>query len=355
MSRRIAVIAGDGVGPEVTAAALPVVEAAVAAGGGEPLAFDALPWGSRYYHEHGRMMPEDALERLAGYEAIFLGAIGSPEVPDHVTVWGVILPIRQSFGQYVNLRPARLLPGLTSPLRDRGPKDIDLVVVRENSEGEYADVGGRLHRGTLDEVAVQSSVFTRRGIERIVEYAFGLAERRPRRLLASATKSNSWAYAMTLWDEVVADVSVRHPDVAVAKYHVDALATRFVTAPDSLDVVVCSNLFGDILSDLAAGLVGSLGVAGSANLDPTRRHPSMFEPIHGSAPDIAGTGLANPFGAISAGSLMLEHLGLAEEAALLTRALERACERPETRTPDVGGTGTTASVAEALVSFVRAA
>jgi tartrate dehydrogenase/decarboxylase/D-malate dehydrogenase len=356
MAERIAVIGGDGVGPEVVEGAIVVLDAALeATGRQERLEFDRLPWGSAYYLEHGRMMPADALERLAEYDAIVLGAIGSRDVPDHVTVWGLILPIRQSFQQFVNLRPAKLLPGLVSPLRDVTPDDIDIVCVRENSEGEYSGVGGRMQSGPDNEIAVQSSVFTRQGIERICEYAFALAESRPRRLVASATKSNSWAHAMTLWDEVCASVAERHPDVTVVKYHVDALVTRFVIAPESIDVVVCSNLFGDILSDLAAGLLGSLGVAGSANIDPTRRYPSMFEPVHGSAPDIAGTGMANPYGAIWSGAMMLEHLGLAEEARLVMGGLECASLEPETRTPDVRGVGTTRSVSEAIAAHVRSA
>ena len=354
MGERIAVIGGDGVGPEVVEAAIDVLDAALdATGRRERLEFDRLPWGSAHYVEHGRMMPPDALEQLAGFEAIVLGAIGSPDVPDHVTVWGLILPIRQSFQQYVNLRPTKLLPGLVSPLRDVTPDDIDIVCVRENSEGEYSGVGGRMQSGLDNEIAVQSAVFTRQGIERICEYAFDLAERRPRRLVASATKSNSWAHAMTLWDEVCASVAERHPNVTLVKYHVDALVTRFVVAPESIDVVVCSNLFGDILSDLGAGLLGSLGVAGSANIDPTRTYPSMFEPVHGSAPDIAGTGTANPYGAISSGAMMLEHLGLSEEAAIVTQGLEWASLQPATRTPDVQGVGTTRSVSAAIAAHVR--
>lgn len=355
MTTRIAVIAGDGIGPEVIEAAIPVLEAAVEATGADPLTFDRLPWDSRSYLDSGRMMPSNGLERLAEYDAIYLGAIGSQEIPDHLTVWGLIMPIRQAFDQYVNLRPVKLLPGVPSPLSDRGPEDVDIVCVRENSEGEYADVGGRVHEGHESELAVQASVFTRRGVERVVEYACQLAESRPRRRLASATKSNAWAYGMTLWDEVCAEVVARHPGLDYSKYHVDALAARFVTAPDSLDVVVCSNLFGDILSDLGAAIVGGLGVAGSANIDPSRRHPSMFEPVHGSAPDIAGTESANPFGAVWAGSMMLAHLGLEQEAHLVAHGLEQAAASPGTRTVDLGGTATTAEAAEAVAAHIRAA
>jgi tartrate dehydrogenase/decarboxylase/D-malate dehydrogenase len=349
---KVAVIPGDGIGQEVIPASLRVLDAAADALGQPRLEPTHLPWSCAYYAREGRMMPPDALEVLDGHDAILLGAIGSPEVPDHTAVWGLIMPIRQSFRQFVNLRPIKLLPGVQSPLRDRGPEDLDIVVVRENSEGEYADVGGHVHRGHDEEVAVQTGVFSRKGIERIVEYAFAIAERRPRRQVASATKSNAWAYAMPLWDEVCLEVAGRHPDVAFTKYHVDALAARFATAPDSLDVVVASNLFGDILSDLGAALAGSLGTAPSGNIDPTREHPSMFEPIHGSAPDIAGQGIANPFGAIWAGAMMLEHLGRDEEAALVVDALEWASAQPETRTPDLGGSGTTESVAAAVAGRV---
>jgi tartrate dehydrogenase/decarboxylase / D-malate dehydrogenase len=355
VTARIAVIAGDGIGPEVIDAAIPVLEAAVEATGVEPLTFDRLPWSSRYYLETGRMMPTDALEQLAEYDAIYLGAIGSPEVPDHVTIWGVIMPIRQAFDQYVNLRPVKLLPGVQSPLRDRRPEEVDIVCVRENSEGEYADIGGRVHERHDSELAVQASVFTRRGVERVVEYACRLAESRPRRRLASATKSNAWAYGMTLWDEVCAEVVARHPELEFSRYHVDALAARLVTAPDSLDVIVCSNLFGDILSDLGGAIVGGLGVAGSANIDPSRRHPSMFEPVHGSAPDIAGTGSANPFGAVWAGSMMLAHLGLEQEAGLVVQGLEHAAASPETRTVDLGGSATTDEAAAAVLGHIRSA
>jgi tartrate dehydrogenase/decarboxylase/D-malate dehydrogenase len=353
MHYRIAVIAGDGIGGEVTPAALHVLDAATEVIGLRQLEQTPLPWGSEYYARHGRMMPNDGLDLLGEHDAILLGAIGSSEVPDHVAVWGLIMPIRQGFRQYVNLRPTRLLPGVESPLRGRESADLDIVVVRENSEGEYANVGGHVHRGHEEEVAVQASVFSRKAIERIVEYAFQLAESRPRRQVASATKSNAWAYAMPLWDEVCLEVATRHPEVEFSKYHIDALPTRFVTAPDSLDVVVASNLFGDILSDLGAALAGSLGIAPSANIDPTRTHPSMFEPVHGSAPDIAGKGIANPFGAIWAGAMMLEHLGCGQEAALVLDALEWASARPETRTPDLGGGGTTATVAEAIAARIR--
>lgn len=352
MTLRIAVIPGDGVGPEVVPAGASVVDAAFDATGRPRVAWQYLPWGSNHFLEHGRMMPSDALEVLGEHDAIYLGAIGSPLVPDHVTVWDTILPIRQTFQQFVNVRPARLLPGIASPLA--GDPPIDIVCIRENTEGEYAHVGGRVHRGLDNEVAIQTGVFTRAGVRRVAEYAFTYARMHGRRTVASATKSNAWAYSMTLWDEVVAEVAAQHSDIDFQKFHVDALAARYVTAPETLDVVVCSNLFGDILSDLGAGLVGGLGVVGSANIDPSGRSPSMFEPVHGSAPDIASTGRANPFGAVWAASLMLEHLGLNEEARLVIDALEWAALSPQTRTPDVAGTGTTDSVAAAIAERTRA-
>ena len=345
---QVAVIAGDGIGQEVTPAALTVVEA-VARTHGFAIDVTAHPWGCEYYLAEGRMMPADALERLRAADAIYLGAIGAPSVPDHVSVWELILPIRQRFEQFVNLRPMRLLAGVPGPLRDRGPADIDWVCVRENSEGEYAGLGGRLHRGTPHEVAEQTGLFTRRGIERVVRYACELAMRRPRKLLASATKSNALQHSMVLWDEVVDAVAADFPALTIRKYHVDALAARMVTHPQTLDVMVASNLFGDILTDLGAAVTGSLGVAPGANLDPSRAHPSMFEPIHGSAPDIAGRGIANPIGAIWAAALMLEHLGEADAAARMTAALEHVLAEGRVRTPDLGGTATTADMTRAVV------
>ncbi|MGE0814428.1 MAG: tartrate dehydrogenase [Vicinamibacterales bacterium] len=352
-SRRcdIAVIAGDGIGQEVTPAAMAVVRAAAGRHGFVVRATDH-PWGCEYYLREGRMMPADALDRLRTADAIFLGAIGAPGVPDHVSVWELILPIRQRFEQFVNLRPMRLLPGVPGPLAGRGPADIDWVCVRENSEGEYAGLGGRLHRGTPHEVAEQTGLFTRRGVERVVRYACELAMRRPRKLLASATKSNALQHSMVLWDEVVDEVAREFPTLTVRKYHVDALAARMVTHPESLDVMVASNLFGDILTDLGAALTGSLGVAPGANLNPARTSPSMFEPIHGSAPDIAGRGIANPVGAIWAAALMLEHLGEAEAGREVIAALERLLAEGRVRTPDLGGTATTADVTAAVVASV---
>ena len=306
----------------------------------------ALPWGCEYYLAEGRMMPADGLERLRASDAIFLGAIGAPTVPDHVSVWELILPIRQRFEQFVNLRPMRLLAGVPGPLRDRAPADIDWVCVRENSEGEYAGLGGRLHRGTPHEVAEQTGLFTRRGIERVVRYACELAMTRPRHLLASATKSNALQHSMVLWDEVVDEVARDFPALTIRRYHVDALAARMVTHPQTLDVMVASNLFGDILTDLGAAVSGSLGVAPGANLDPTREHPSMFEPIHGSAPDIAGRGIANPIGAIWAAALMLEHLGQPAASREIVAAIEHVLAEGSVRTPDLGGKATTTELAD---------
>ncbi len=345
----LAVVAGDGIGREVTPAALAVV-AAAARTHGFSITPVAYPWGCEYYLQEGRMMPVDALARLRGCDAIYLGAIGAPTVPDHVSVWELILPIRQRFEQYVNLRPMRLLAGVPGPLRDRKPEDIDWVCVRENSEGEYAGLGGRVHRGTPHEVAEQSGMFTRRGIARAVRYACELAMARPRRLLASATKSNALQHSMVLWDEVVDEVARDFPVLTVRKYHVDALAARMVTHPQTLDVMVASNLFGDILTDLGAALSGSLGVAPGANLNPPREHPSMFEPIHGSAPDIAGKGIANPVGAIWAAALMLDHLGQAEAGRCMVQAIEGVVAAGQVRTPDLGGTATTRDMTDAIIA-----
>lgn len=351
--RRIAVIAGDGIGPEVIDAALPVLERAARLSGIE-LEWTTLPWGCDYYQAHGQMMPDDALTVLRRHDAIFLGAIGRPDVPDHVSVHGLILPIRRQFHQFVNLRPMRLLAGVASPLARRGPEHLDMVCVRENSEGEYVSVGGRFDIGSENERAEQTGVFTRSGIERVVRYAFELAATRPRRRLASATKSNALQHSMVLWDEVAADIAREFPQVEYQPYHVDALAARMVTHPESLDVIVASNLFGDILTDLGAALTGSLGLAPGANLDPTHQWPSMFEPIHGSAPDIAGRGIANPIGTIWAGALMLEHLGASSSAAQLVTAIEVELREGQTRTPDLGGTATTLEMAEAVAARLRA-
>jgi tartrate dehydrogenase/decarboxylase / D-malate dehydrogenase len=350
---RLAVIPGDGIGREVTPAAMRVLDAA-ATGTGIVFERTEHAWGCDYYRETGRMMPADGLERLRDADAIYLGAIGHPSVPDHVSVWELILPIRQRFEQYVNLRPMRLLPGVPGPLAGRSAPDIDMVCVRENSEGEYAGLGGRLHRGTAYEVAEQTGLFTRMGIERVVRHAFQVARSRPRRLLASATKSNALQHSMVLWDEVVDEVAKAFPEVTMRKYHVDALAARMVTHPQTLDVIVASNLFGDILTDLGAAVSGSLGVAPGANLNPERRFPSMFEPIHGSAPDIAGQGIANPIGAIWAAALMARHLGHPDLHDRIVAAIEQVLAAGAVRTPDLGGTNGTDAMTDAIAAAVGA-
>jgi tartrate dehydrogenase/decarboxylase/D-malate dehydrogenase len=313
-------------------------------------AWQSFPWGCDYYAEHGRMMPGDGLDRLAGFEAILLGAVGSPSVPDHVSLWGLLIPIRRTFDQYVNLRPVRLLPGVKTPLRPERVEGLDLVVVRENTEGEYSEVGGRLFRDTPRELAIQEAVFSRTGVERVARFAFDLARSRRHRL-TSATKSNGIVHTMPFWDQVVAEVSKGYPDVVLTNTHVDALAAQLVLDPRRFDVIVASNLFGDILSDLAPAVAGSIGIAPSGNIDPTRRHPSMFEPVHGSAPDIAGAGTANPVGALWAGVLMLEHLGEHDAAAALMTAVETVVGAGVT-TPDLGGSATTATVVDAVVDAV---
>jgi tartrate dehydrogenase/decarboxylase/D-malate dehydrogenase len=345
----IAVIPGDGIGTEVVASARAVLDALDRCHGLD-LTYEELDWSCRRYLDTGAMMPDDGLETLAGHDAILLGAVGWPGVPDHVSLWGLLIPIRRAFRQYVNLRPIRVFDGVDSPLRyaDQG---VDFVVVRENVEGEYSEIGGRLNRGFPDEMAVQESVFTRAGVTRIVDYALDLAEERRGRL-TSATKSNGIVHTMPFWDEVVAERTAKHPEVAWEQVHIDALAAKFVLDPASFDVVVASNLFGDILSDLAAAVAGSIGIAPSANLDPTRTHPSMFEPVHGSAPDIAGKGVANPIGAVWSCVLMLEHLGASEATGELMRAVETVLADPATRTRDLGGTASTEQVTARLVELV---
>jgi len=346
-SFRIAVIAGDGIGREVIPAGMAAIEAATR-GAGVDVSFTEFPWGCDYYTQHGRMMAEDAYDQLETFDAIYLGAIGAPSVPDRVSA-AIILAIRQRFDQYVNLRPMRLLPGLVSPLANRGAADIDMICVRENSEGEYAGVGGRVHVGTPREVAQQTGVFTRFGIERILRYGFELATKRPRRMLASVTKSNALTHSMVLWDEVADEVRKEYPSVEFRKYLVDAVAARMVTHPQTLDVMVTSNLFGDILTDIGSAISGSLGIAPGANINPERTHPSMFEPIHGSAPDIAGKGIANPIGAIWAGALMLDHLGQRAIHDRILGAVERVVAAGTVLTPDLGGKARTEEVAGAIV------
>ena len=350
---RIAVIAGDGIGKEVIPAGMQVLDMAGEQEGFR-CDFTQIPWGCDYYLQAGRMMDADGIAQLLQYDAIYLGAIGDPRVADHVSARELILPLRQRLGQYVNLRPMRLLPGITSPLANRGAADIDMICVRENSEGEYCGIGGRLHGGTDAELAEQTGVFTRRGIERIARYAFQLASARPRKMLASATKSNALQHAMVLWDEVVADVAKEFPQVELKKYHVDALCARMVTHPQTLDVIVASNLFGDILTDIGSAISGSLGVAPGGNINPERTTPSMFEPIHGSAPDIAGKGIANPIAAIWAGAMMLDHLGERPAHDRILAAIESVLADEKVKTPDLGGRATTADMTRAVTAAMSA-
>ena len=351
MTHTIGVIAGDGIGREVIPAGIAAIEAATK-GTDISLKFTELGWGCDYYLKHGRMMDEDGFEKAARFDAIYLGAIGDPRVLDHIAVWELLLPLRQRFQQYVNLRPMRLLPGLTSPLANRGPADIDMICVRENTEGEYAGLGGRIHVGTPYEVAEQTGLFTRHGIERILRFGFETAMKRPRKLLASATKSNALRHAMVFWDDVAEVVRKDYPQVEYRKYHVDAIAARMVTHPASLDVIVASNLFGDILTDIGSAISGSLGIAPGANINPERNFPSMFEPIHGSAPDIAGKGIANPIGAVWAGAMMMEHLGHKDIHDKILGAVERVVKSGTVRTPDLGGKATTKAMADAIVSEI---
>jgi len=344
---RIAVIPGDGIGREVVPEGLRVLEA-VGRRYGIAWTFDEFDWGCARYERTGRFMPEDGLEAIRHHDAIFLGAVGWPTVPDHVSLWGLLIPIRRTFDQYVNLRPVRLFEGVPCPLAGKRPGDIDMVIVRENTEGEYSQIGGRLYAGTEREVVVQESVFTRFGVDRILRFAFELARSRPRRKLTAATKSNGIIHTMPFWDERLAAIAAEYPDVTWEKYHIDILTAHFVRRPETFDVVVGSNLFGDILSDLGAAVAGTIGIAPSANLDPTRRHPSMFEPVHGSAPDIAGRGIANPIGQIWSGALMLEHLGEPQAAAAIVRAIERVLKEGRVRTPDMGGTATTEELGRAI-------
>jgi tartrate dehydrogenase/decarboxylase/D-malate dehydrogenase len=346
----IAVIAGDGIGREVIPVGVAALQAATR-GTDLALSFTELPWGCEFYRKHGRMMDEDGFEQLATFDAIYLGALGAPGVSDVVSA-GLILAIRQKFDQYVNLRPMRLLPGLTSPLGNRSAAEIDMVCVRENSEGEYSGVGGRIHRGTPNEVAQQVGVFTRVGIERILRYGFEVASKRPRRMIASATKSNALTHSMVMWDEIAEIVRQDYPAVEYRKYHVDALAARMITHPQSLDVMVTSNLFGDILTDIGSAISGSLGIAPGANINPERTHPSMFEPIHGSAPDIMGKGIANPIGATWAAALMLDHLGRKDLHDRVLGAIERVVASGKVRPPDLGGKSTTQDVASAIVGEI---
>jgi tartrate dehydrogenase/decarboxylase/D-malate dehydrogenase len=347
---RIAVIGGDGIGPEVIDQAIRVADAGCRHDHAA-IEWNRLPWSSAYYHQTGHMMPADGWDQLRRHDAILLGAIGSPDVPDHVTLHGLLLPLRRRFDLYVNLRPAYLFEGVQSPLRDKAPGSIDMLVYRENTEGEYAPIGGRLYEGTPHEVALQTNTFTRRGCERIIRAAFEGARKR-RRKLTSITKSNAQQFGMVLWDEVFKAVARDYPDIQASSLLIDAAAMDFVRKPEVFDVVVASNLFGDILTDLSAIITGSMGLAASANINPERAYPSMFEPVHGSAPDIAGKGIANPLAAILSAGMLLDHLGLAKSAAAVRKGVATVLQAGKPRTPDLGGNAKTTEVTEAVLAAI---
>jgi tartrate dehydrogenase/decarboxylase/D-malate dehydrogenase len=346
---RIATIPGDGIGKEVIPAGQRAVEAVSKRHGFEVI-WDEFDWSCERFAETGRMMPDDGIARVRSHDAIYLGAVGFPGVPDHVSLWGLLIPLRRELDQYANVRPVRLLRGIRSPLEGRGAEDIDFVVVRENVEGEYSEVGGRVYQGTEREAVVQEAVFTRHGVDRIMDFAFGLAEKRSRRHVTSATKSNGIVHTMPFWDERFRAAAERYPDVETAQYHIDILTAHFVLHPDWFDVVVASNLFGDILSDLGPAVAGSIGIAPAANINPGRSFPSMFEPVHGSAPDIAGLGIANPIGAIWSGAMMLEHLGHPEAAQELEAAIETSLGAARSRTRDLGGSADTETALNAVLA-----
>jgi tartrate dehydrogenase/decarboxylase/D-malate dehydrogenase len=351
---KIAAIPGDGIGTEVIEAGVEVLKALAAREGKFAFHFDHFDWGGEYYKKHGRMMPENGRDLIRHHDAILFGSAGHPDIPDHITLWGLRLNICQPFDQYANVRPTRILPGITSPLRAVKDKELDWVIVRENSEGEYAGVGGRVHQGSPLEAATDVSMFTRAGVERIMRFAFALARSRPRKLLTVVTKSNAQRHAMVMWDEIAVEVSREFPDVTWDKMLVDAMTMRMVVRPQSIDTVVATNLHADILSDLAAALAGSLGIAPTANLNPERNFPSMFEPIHGSAFDIMGKGIANPVGTFWSAVMLLEHLGENAAAARLMKAIERVTADPALHTPDLGGSANTRKVTDAVVTAIRA-
>ena len=351
MVHRVAVIPGDGIGKEVLPEGTRVLESA-----GRRFGFDlewtTLDWSCEVYTRTGRMMPEDGLDQLRLFDAIYLGAVGFPGVPDHVSLWGLLIPIRRGFRQYIARRPVRLLTGVRSPLAGRGPDDIDMVIVRENNEGEYSEIGGRLYAGTTEELAVQSAMFTRRGCDRVIRYAFELAMTRPKRHVTSATKSNGIIHSMPYWDERFAAMAAQYPDVRTSQYHIDILTAHFVQHPDWFDVVVGSNLFGDILSDLGPAIAGSIGIAPGANINPEKDYPSMFEPVHGSAPDIAGQALANPIAQIWTGAMMLDHLGHADAGSAVLGAIEAVVRDGKVLTRDLGGMASTSDVGKAIAELV---
>lgn len=350
---KLAVIPGDGIGVEVVPEGLKALQAA-ARRYKFSVDLDHFDFAScAYYGKHGRMMPDDWKAKIGGHDAIFFGAVGMPSVvPDHISLWGSLLLMRREFDQYVNLRPVKLMPGVPAPLAGRKPGDIDFFVVRENTEGEYSSIGGRMFHNTEREFVLQETVMTRVGVDRILKYAFELAQRRPRRKLTSATKSNGISITMPYWDERVAEMKKAYPDVAVDQYHIDILTAHFVLNPDRFDVVVASNLFGDILSDLGPACTGTIGIAPSGNINPDRKFPSLFEPVHGSAPDIAGKGVANPIGQIWSAAMMLDHLGEAEAGAAIVRAIEEVLAKKDYRTPDLGGTADTKACGQAVADAI---
>ena len=348
---RIAVIMGDGIGKEVVPEGMRVLDVA-AERFGFKLEWTPFPWSCEYYSSKGEMMPKNGLDILKEYEAIFLGAVGYPGVPDHVSLWGLLIPIRRGFQQYVNFRPVRNMRGITSPLRDIEAGKIDFCVVRENNEGEYSNIGGMMYEGTDQEFVVQETVFTRKGVERIMRFAFDLARKREKKKVTSVTKSNGIVFTMPYWDEIFKGIAKAYPDVKTDQYHVDALSAMFVQHPEQFDVVVGSNLFGDILSDLGAAVAGSLGIAPSGSLNPERKFPSMFEPVHGSAPDIAGKGIANPIGQILSGALMVHHLGYPEAARAIEKAVEVAVADRKIKTRDLGGEASTQQMGKAITELV---
>ena len=352
---KIAAVPGDGIGTEVIEAGVEVLHALAEREGGFAFAVETFPWGADWYMEHGQMMPDDGRDLLKPFDAIYFGSAGDPRIPDHITLWQLRLNICQGFDQYANVRPTRVLPGVTCPLAGVGPGDFDWVIVRENSEGEYAGVGGRAHQGHAEEVGIDVSVFTRNGVERIQRFALELARSRPRKLLTLVTKSNAQRHGMVMWDAVFDEVKGDYPEVTTDKMLVDAMTTRMVLNPKSLDTIVATNLHADVLSDLAAALSGSLGIAPTANLRPEGDFPSMFEPIHGSAFDIMGQGIANPIGAFWSASMMLDHLGEKEAAARLMAAIERVTAAGDTMPRDLGGEATTCQVTDAVIEAIRAA
>ena len=355
MAHRIAVIAGDGIGTEVMPEGIRALEA-TAKRFNIDLEFTTFEFGScDYYLEHGKMLPDDWFEQLKGFDALFYGAVGWPEkVPDHISLWGSLLQFRRQFDQYINLRPCRLMPGIKSPLAGRKPGDIDFYVVRENTEGEYSSIGGKMYEGTEREIVIQETVMSRTGVDRVLKYAFDLAQTRPRKKLTSATKSNGISITMPYWDERVAEMAKQYPEIAVDKFHIDILTANFVLHPDWFDVVVGSNLFGDILSDLGPACTGTIGIAPGANINPEKDFPSMFEPVHGSAPDIAGKGIANPIGQIWSAAMMLEHLGYKEAGDAMVDAIEAVLSEGDSQvlTRDVGGQGTTVSLGNAIAERI---